>query len=156
FTVLGGAGLRAHVRLYRAAWAVDGTIPARTTVDYWLALPTPPVEGAAEAQVLLATDDGGKTLGTPHAPLPPQPRRPASSAVRSGPQAQRVPCNGDAKPGEVCIPGGAYWMGNPHVRDLPQTAADEQRLVVLDPFFMDDHEVTVGEFRAILPGKNHA
>src|SRR5262249_13039476 len=78
------------------------------------------------------------------------------SAVGTWPQAQRVPCNGDAKPGEVCIPGGAYWMGNPHVRDLPQTAADEQRLVVLDPFFMDDHEVTVGEFRALLPGKNHA
>jgi formylglycine-generating enzyme required for sulfatase activity len=71
-------------------------------------------------------------------------------------QAQRVACNGDAKPSEVCIPGGAYWMGNPQVRDAPLTAADQQRLVVLDPFFMDDHEMTVGEFRALLPGPNHA
>jgi formylglycine-generating enzyme required for sulfatase activity len=156
FTVLGGSGLRARVRLYRAASVVDGTIPPRTAVDVWLALPTPPAEGAAEAQVVLATDDVGKTKGTPDAPLAATSGRPAKSAVGTWAQAQRIACNRDAKPGEVCIPGGAYWMGNPHVRDAPETAADLQRLVVLDPFFMDDHEVTVGEFRTIVPGTEHA
>jgi formylglycine-generating enzyme required for sulfatase activity len=156
FTVLGGAGLRARVRLFRSASVIDGAIPPRTAIDTWIALPAPPPEGPAEAHLLLGTDDVGTTKGTPDTPLPAAPGRPASSAVGTWAAAQRVPCNGDPKPGEVCVPGGAYWMGNPHVRESPLVAADVQRLVVLAPFFMDDHEVTVGEFRALLPGPNHA
>jgi formylglycine-generating enzyme required for sulfatase activity len=51
--------------------------------------------------------------------------------------------------GEVCIPGGAFWMGNAKVIGGGiGDAADELRLVVLAPFFLDAAEVTLARVRA--------
>jgi formylglycine-generating enzyme required for sulfatase activity len=69
--------------------------------------------------------------------------------VGTWPGAKRVPCSGAPLPGEVCVPGGAYWMGNPALStSLPGGQADAQRLVVVAPFFVDATEVTVAQLRA--------
>jgi formylglycine-generating enzyme required for sulfatase activity len=66
--------------------------------------------------------------------------------VGTWPGAKRVDCKGDPAPGEVCVPGGAYWMGNVGIHGADY-AADRLRLVVLSPFFLMDHEITLGEFQ---------
>jgi formylglycine-generating enzyme required for sulfatase activity len=48
----------------------------------------------------------------------------------------------------VCIPGGAFWMGNPLADDVPMLAANRQRLVVVSPFYLDAREATVASYRA--------
>jgi formylglycine-generating enzyme required for sulfatase activity len=64
--------------------------------------------------------------------------------------ATHVDCAGDPNDGQVCVPGGAYWMGNPDVTygSGADARADIQRLVVMAPFFLDAHEVTVGEYKS--------
>jgi formylglycine-generating enzyme required for sulfatase activity len=49
----------------------------------------------------------------------------------------------------VCIPGGAFWMGNARVDGFGiGNASDRRRLVVLPPFYLDRTEVTVAAYRA--------
>ena len=72
-----------------------------------------------------------------------------ATAPSTWPSAVRVPCAGSAAAGEVCVPGGAYWMGNAKLTgEGTGDAADRLRLVVVPPFFLDATEVTVGRVRA--------
>ena len=64
-----------------------------------------------------------------------------SSRVDSWSGAQRTECADAPKEGEVCVPGGAFWMGN-----LLQESIEN--LVRIDPFFVDETEVTVNAMRA--------
>src|SRR6185436_82728 len=97
-------------------------------------------EGSIDVTVFLPTDAVGRPIGTLDDPIPADLRAPGISAVGTWPGARRVPCQGMANPGEVCVPGGAFWMGNPL---LSVGDATRQRLVVLSPFFIDSAEVTV-------------
>lgn len=59
-----------------------------------------------------------------------------------GPQ---IPCEGDAGPGEICVPGGTYLMGC-----MPyDTECDDQEYpmveVALSPFFIEEKEATYEE-----------
>jgi formylglycine-generating enzyme required for sulfatase activity len=110
-----------------------------------VALPVVGADGIVEATVFLATDTVGQPTGTLDAPAATTPGPPESSQVGTWLGAQRVPCAGTQQPGEVCVPGGGFWMGDPHLSSTDETVP---RLVVVSSFYLDEHEVTAGEFRA--------
>ncbi len=151
----GVSGYRARIRMYPARATLSGEPPApsaegvapTSVVDTVVALP--PADGVVHASVFLATDSVGAPAGTLDAPVAPAPGPPGASRVGTWPGARRIACAGAARDGEVCVRGGAFWMGNAKVTgEGEQDAADHLRLVVLAPFFLDATEVTVGRARA--------
>jgi len=147
---VGAGGYVARVRLYRAAFATaDGDPDPRTTVDVTVALPPVQANLITAITAMLPTDDVGAPSGSAAAPVPPEDGAPSPSQVGTWPLAQRVPCSGAPLDDEVCIPGGAYWMGNPQATSvLTGNEGTSVRLVVLSPFFLKKTETTVGEYRA--------
>lgn len=140
----GEIGLRARVRMFRGRAVRGGEPRPEATVETWVALPPVPEEGIVEATVFLGVNAVGVPIGNLDQPVAAEPGRPGASRVGSWPGAARTPCAGAPKPDEVCIPGGAFWMGNPRLSVFDN---DEQRLVVLAPFFLDRTEATVGVYR---------
>ncbi|HZO16517.1 MAG TPA: SUMF1/EgtB/PvdO family nonheme iron enzyme, partial [Polyangiaceae bacterium] len=137
-----------RLRLYRAG-VIEGSDPRPdSTIDVIVSLPPVGEEGITEAHVVLSTDSSGQPHDSPiAASLGPAPE----GLVGSWPGARRQRCAGTAGANEVCIPGGAFWMGNPHaVSNSPSFEMREQRLVSLSPFYIDKTEVTVGEMRSWL------
>jgi formylglycine-generating enzyme required for sulfatase activity len=66
-------------------------------------------------------------------------------------QPTEIPCEADAPPGMVCIPGGPFWRGN----DMGSGKPDERprARVVVSPFFMDTYEVDNDQyFRCVEAG----
>lgn len=145
----GKKGLRARVRLFRSAGR-----PARpgSTVESVVLLPDAPETGELAVTVELRTADVARPRGSLEAP--------SLEAVRVGPprpgfagsfrRHERVPCKGSPEVDEVCVPGGAFWMGNPRldVGSANDFDGSLERLVVLSPFFLEKHETTVAEQRA--------
>lgn len=77
----------------------------------------------------------------------------APAQVGSWPHARAVPCNGTAEAGRVCIPGGMTVLGDPDANGLsPADYASTVplRAVRVGAFFMDEHEMTVGDFRELV------
>jgi formylglycine-generating enzyme required for sulfatase activity len=109
----------------------------------------PPIaEGTVtDARVMLSTDDAGVPVGA-DTPVALTPGKPGGSQVGTWPGAQRVDCAAPPADGEVCVPGGAYWMGDPTAAGWTAQQTVHQRLVVLSPFTIDAHEVTVASLRA--------
>jgi formylglycine-generating enzyme required for sulfatase activity len=58
-----------------------------------------------------------------------------------------VPCPTEPAPDEVCVPGGAFWFGDPGLSSSGEDPPGGERLVVVSPFFLDRTEVSVGAFR---------
>jgi formylglycine-generating enzyme required for sulfatase activity len=138
------SGYVARVRLFKAAFVELGQPRPDVTIDASVTLPTTDDEGIKPVTVFMRTDDVGKKLARePELGVTPGGR------VGTWPGARRVPCSGQPMPGEVCIPGGAFWMGNPQAR-VYHVQGDEvvMRLVVLSPFFLDTTEAIVSSFRA--------
>jgi len=153
----GESGYRVRLRLYDSASSLTGALPEpsldgsapQSVIDVTVVLPAVQEEGLVERTVFLPTDSVGVPIGSLEAPETTTAGPLSSSRVGSWSGAERLPCAGDPQPGEICVPGGAYWMGNPHARgSWNGSAADRRRLVVLSPFFMDATEVTVAQFRA--------
>ncbi|MEJ7728609.1 MAG: SUMF1/EgtB/PvdO family nonheme iron enzyme [Polyangiaceae bacterium] len=145
----GAAGDIARVRLFRAALLTQNEPRWDSTIDVAFALPAVAEGDIEEVTVFLPTDLAGHPLSDLASPLQPEKGRPKKPRVGTWPGAQRVSCAEAAAPDEVCVPGGAYWMGNPSLTTAQLTEpADQQRLVVVQPFFVDRTEVTVGRFRA--------
>jgi len=146
----GVAGYRARVRIYRARSAPSSDPPTHVVIEQVVALPVVAEEGIVDATVTLRTDDLGKPKGTLEQPNPVEPGRPQSKLAGTWPAAKRVDCKDPPPPGEVCVPGGAFWMGDPSTLSGSQYSDDPQRfkLVVVSPFYMDSTEVTVREMRA--------
>lgn len=113
-------------------------------VEVWGAIPPPPAEGAREITISFRFDDIGKPVGSLDAPArldegrPMRPRR----LVRF---AERIPCGKTPPPGTACVPGGMFWLGT--TVDMPTPTLLPPRVVALHPFFVDLHEVSVGEYR---------
>lgn len=139
----GVSGYRARVILYRGFGAQSiGARPA-STIEAVVALPVVLSEGIVKASVTLRTTDVAKPTGTLDAPVTPVVGEPPPSSADSFARDLRKPCNGaPASDGEVCIPGGAYWLG-----DLTASVPSEQ-IAVVAPFFVDTMEVTVARVRA--------
>ena len=152
----GVAGYRVRVRLFSssatltgavAEYALDGS-PPQSVIEVTAELPVVAEEGIVERSLLLPVDAVGLPVGSLDSPVQTTAGAVGESLVGTWPGAARVPCAGQPAAGQVCIPGGAYWMGNPFASGAGVgVAATNRRLVVLSPFFMDATEVTVGRFR---------
>jgi formylglycine-generating enzyme required for sulfatase activity len=140
-----------RLRLFRGDHALGGEPRPGATLDTTLALPSVDASAVAHVTAHLHVEDVGRALGVPD-PLVPDVGPPGPSEVGSWPGARVVPCTSAPRPGEACIPGGAYWMGDPIIRGYATGQdADRERLVVLSPFFVQLHEVTVDDVRAHYP-----
>ena len=76
-------------------------------------------------------------------------------APGSWPPAQETPCEGEVPEEMVCVPGGAFVLGNPE--SYPSLSQPE-RLVWLSPFALDVDEVTVGRVKELAlaqPAREH-
>jgi len=142
------SGLRLRMSMFLAAHqhgvAIDPAVSVQTTVQ----LPTIPDEGAVDVYVMLPTDAVGAPVGTPDAPVPASEEDFGASLARTWPPGELVDCAEPAATGEVCVPGGAFWMGNRRAGEVlggPQSTG--RRLVAMSPFFIDAREVTAGEVR---------
>lgn len=141
-------GYAARVRLFRAAFVELGQPRRDATIDVTVALPPVETEGITPVTVFLRTDDVGHPIGSRAEPAAPEPGLPRGR-VGTWPGARRVGCAEAPAPFEVCVPGGAFWMGNPRMETM-QVGLDDVvlRLVVLSPFYLDKTEVLVPTFRA--------
>ncbi len=142
-------GYVARLDMFRTVATSLGDPIPRATVTKYIALPPIATDGVIHVGAFLNVDDVGKPVGSLKAPVPPLTSAPPYGKVGTWPGATRVPCNGQPKVGEACVPGGAYWMGNTKVSDV--RAPDEPNvphLVVVAPFFYDATEVTVSAFRS--------
>jgi sulfatase modifying factor 1 len=137
-----------RVRLFRGSATVGGDPDPGSTIDVTFALPTVAAEGIVERTLGLPTGNVGNAVGADQ-PVDTLPGRPSPSHVGTWPSAQRHDCSGPPRDGEVCVPGGAYWMGNVATSALGKDRGDRSRLVVLSPFYVDAEEVTVAAFRRL-------
>ncbi|HEY8080123.1 MAG TPA: SUMF1/EgtB/PvdO family nonheme iron enzyme [Labilithrix sp.] len=143
----GVSGYRARVRLFRAAFVELGEPRPDATIESVVALPEAAEEGITPVTVVLMTATLAHPIGTLDAPAPATAG--ASRPLGTWAGAQRVPCANAPHDGEVCIPGGAYWMGNPRLGSVVVPGdAVVLRIASLAPFFLDAKEATVGAFRA--------
>jgi hypothetical protein len=104
-------GYVARARLFRFVTLEEGEPPPLSTIDTYAALPTVGEDGIVNATITLRVDDLGKTRGSLADPVRATLGKP--ERVGEWPRAQRSACVGEAMPGEVCVPGGAFWMGHP-------------------------------------------
>ncbi len=140
-----------RARLYRKSVTSDEPVPD-VTIDVIVMLPTPAPEGVLERTLFLPTSRVG-LVSDLAAPTQPLIGRPSPSRVGTWGPAKRIDCAEPPGPGEVCIPGGAFWKGSDLLRDNPGFLNDDplaaaRRLVVLSPYYLDDREVTVAALRA--------
>jgi sulfatase modifying factor 1 len=153
---VGVSGYRARVRLFVTAFAsVAGEPDPDSTIDTTVALPPTAEDDVTSVTVMLATDAVGSPVGTPDTPVAATAGAPTSSAVGTWAGAAAVPCANQGIPGEVCIPGGAFWLGTT-VAELPHSVTAQAlhpRLVTLSPFWLDDREVTVAAYRKFSTGR---
>jgi len=142
------AGLRLRVRLYRAA-----ALPARpeSTIEAVVTLPEVPAEGLVDVVVTLPVVKVSSPAGTLEAPEAATLGRPRAGFAGSFRDHERVPCAGAPGPDEACIEGAGFWMGDPTLDRGAKLDFDgeRERLVVVSPFFLDRHELTVAELRAL-------
>jgi formylglycine-generating enzyme required for sulfatase activity len=144
-----------RARLFSSRLGVASRDPA-TTVEHWVRLPPSPAEGETRVVITLPLEQIGIPLGSlasptgsgdPDAPLA---RQPVDTAAT------------DAGPGEVCVQGGWFWMGDPRLPPeagaptLPgakptpgERTASAPQLVHIASFCVDEHELTVRELRAL-------
>lgn len=150
FPRVGVTGYRARVRLFRGGGTASGEPRRASTLESVVLLPPVAAEGVASVTVTLRLADLARPRGTLDAPVPSEPGRPPPGLVGSFPGARAVPCTGEPAADEACVPGGAFWMGNPRldVLDARQADGTSERVVVLSPFFLDRAEVTVAAMRA--------
>lgn len=143
-------GYRARVRLFRSGGTASGEPREASTLERVVALPPIREEGVVDVTVTLWLADLARPRGTLEAPDSVEPGRPAPGLVGSFPGAAPTPCAGAAADDEACVPGGAFWMGNPRLDVLDAREADgtSERVVVLSPFYIDRAEVTVAAMRA--------
>lgn len=137
----GETGHRVRVRLYRSGGSDVVEARPTSTLEAVVALPATQAEGIVDAHIRLNTSDLGTPQGTLDAPIDAL-EGPALGGLAGTFAAEyRRGCAGAPQDGEVCVPGGAFWMGD------PSFGAPTERLVVLSPFYLDATEVTVGQLR---------
>jgi formylglycine-generating enzyme required for sulfatase activity len=147
----GQSGWLAHLQMFPLAFAATtGDPDPDTTVDLTVALPTLDPTGLVEVTAMLSTATVGQPVGSAASPVQPTPGPPGASLVGSWGPAKRVTCQAMATQGDVCVPGGAFWMGTTRSPNppLPTLAYLHPRLVTLSPFFLGAAEVTVAEYRS--------
>jgi formylglycine-generating enzyme required for sulfatase activity len=141
FVVRSRASALLRARLFASRLGVAALDDA-VVIERWVRLPASPAEGEERVTVTLPLEHVGLPLGSlteptspdePEARLAPQPAEPATTTT---------------SPGEVCVEGGWFWMGDPRLPFDGERSANVPRLSHVAPFCVDDHEITVGELRA--------
>jgi formylglycine-generating enzyme required for sulfatase activity len=145
--VVGQSGWRARARLFLQRFARGGEPDPGSTIDVSVELPPVALDGIVDVAMMLPTDAVGQPVALDDAPAA-RVGRLTTSAVGTWAGAQRVDCQTARQPGEVCVPGGAFWMGSAGDHYVPGAAPGWHRLVVLSPFFLDAREMTVAQARA--------
>ncbi|MEQ9319903.1 MAG: formylglycine-generating enzyme family protein [Polyangiaceae bacterium] len=148
-------GTRVRVRLFSDRYRRDGVPNPDSTLDAFVAIPVP--DGVEEVHVRLPTERVARPFGTLDEPIEAVPGAPLFSVV--GTFVERTSCAGSPREGEACMPGGAFWMGNPRILDTGvfdsiagvESRVDRMRIVVIDPFYIDLTETTVDRFAEIGP-----
>ena len=113
---------RIRLRLYDSGSTLTGAVPQPTVqvptvqsvIDITVDADGMGQDGVIEAHVMLPVEQVGPPVGPEAAAL--SLGKPNSSQVGTWPYARRVDCAEPANPDEVCIAGGAFWMGNPRER----------------------------------------
>lgn len=143
-------GHRARVRLFRSGGTASGEPRRASTLESVVALPEVAASGVIEVTVTLRLTDLARPRGSLDSPVASEPGRPPPGIVGSFRGARVRPCASEAAPDEACVPGGAFWMGNPRLDVLDAREADgtSERVVVLSPFYLERTEVTVAAMRA--------
>lgn len=134
-----------RLRMYPSFASQHGEVPFSTAViDVLAAIPEVAATGILERHVVLHVDDVGFQRGSFTEPIALELGAGVDSVVGTWPGATVVPCNQGPLAAEVCIPGGAFWMGNRQLLDDGfGTGSEQLRLVVLSPF----SEIAVAQFR---------
>jgi formylglycine-generating enzyme required for sulfatase activity len=127
------------VRLKSEDPPVDGTI------DGLFALPPIADEGILRATAFLPLESVG-------IPADPEVEPPALQAGERLPHAihpAAIPqdCIVEPGPGEVCVPGGAFWMGNANETEPLLPEESREHVVAVSSFLVDAKEVTVAQMR---------
>lgn len=141
----GRGGLLLRVRLFRAERVRGNGEPApESTIDEAFVVPPIGEEGVVERTARLSLERVG--AGRSEQPQPLLDGR--AFAHRTYPDSAPSECKGTARDGDVCVPGGSFWMSDAdqNLRYPGQNAPE--RVVVLSPFWIDRGEVTVAELRA--------
>lgn len=116
-----------NVALHGECFGTPSDLPARTTC----------VDTAGQRVPVLAEPPRGRPTREA-APLPPWPGD------------AKQPCTAAPRDGEVCVPGGAFVLGdNLALEDLDRRS-QPARVRVLEPFLVDRFEMSVGRFRDAL------
>ncbi len=150
----GVEGYRGRAQLYLSKHVVDDEVLAEAALQTVVDLPSVEEAGVQHVTVSVLVDDLGTSIGTLEEPAHVEPGKP-DAPPGPWPHAERVPCSSEPRPGEVCVPGGAFWMGS-----ATTLASEEQpsivapKLVVISPFFLDQHEVRVAELRSAAVAQN--
>jgi formylglycine-generating enzyme required for sulfatase activity len=134
-----------RVQLFRADRLRRGNPPRGGTLETRFEVPSVS-DRSQDAFVMLRTENVGTILGLDE-PLEPETDVPATSLVDTWEYTLSTPCEGEASPDEVCIPGGAFLMGDPSLEGNPGLDdSHEERIVAVSPYFIDLREVTIAEF----------
>lgn len=158
-----GFAPRVRVRLLRAA-LLDGTGEPEGNLLIDRVVTLPPTDEKLTVDVVLAMDCFGTAadldarmscdpdLGTlaPDRTATPLPASQLPSVASWPPSVDR-PCSSPEPTEMVCVPGGAFLLGAiDGIVPEPVLDTTPERLVRLDPYFLDRDELTVGEARQIL------
>jgi formylglycine-generating enzyme required for sulfatase activity len=136
-----------RVRLFRDDRARTAEPSAGVTLDTIVRIPPVGQTGISRYTVRLSADDFGRRVGEDH-PIEPEGGEPVSSKVSTSRHARHAGCIGPLGDEEACIPGGAFFFGDPALRGRTEgNDITDERVVVLSPFFLDRVEVTVADFR---------
>jgi len=147
----GETGWLVHVQMYPLAFTpATGDPDPDTTVDVTASLPALAPTGVLDQALFLSTDAVGQPQGSISSPVSTTDGIVSSSQVGSWAPAKIVPCTTQPKNDDVCVPGGAYWMGTTRSANPPtaNVAYLPPRLVTLSPFYLGAKEVTVAQFRS--------
>lgn len=157
---IGDPNWRARIRIYRGIAVADGEPIPSATLETVVALPAIFEDsGVVDVTATVHTARIGQPEGTLDSPVTVTTGDATKGIVGSWSAAKRVACTANATIKEACVPGGAFWMGNPAVGAmLASFDANVPRLVVISPFIVDLAEVTVDSFRQVgiarLPNPN--
>ena len=144
---IGEEGWRVRVRLYRSGGTLSPDPRPASTLEKVIALPPVNAEGKVPLSVVLWTDTVAFPVGSLTEPREPDTAPFPPPGAWGG--ARRRFCAEPPEADEVCVPGGAYWMGDPRLDFSAAFDLDGglERLVVLTPFYLQRIEVPVGAFR---------
>src|SRR6185436_19579915 len=108
------SGYRARVMLYHTGPSESYADPRpRSTIETVVDLPVVADDGIVDVHVVLRTDDLGRPSGTLDAPVAPEGGRAPVGIAGTWHADLRRGCAAPAGAGEACVPGGAFWMGDP-------------------------------------------